>query len=439
LLTGALPAEPLTAAEFAASLTSLARLETQPFLAVAVSGGPDSLALAILADRWARERHGRICALTVDHRLRPESGTEIRLLNSWLSARAIKHEILAWCADKPRSGIQEAARAARYKLLAEWCREHGCLHLLTAHQCEDQAETHLIRRRAHSGADGLAGMSAIRESADYRILRPLLGVARARLLALLEAERQPFVTDPSNSDLTFERSRLRDAGAVPVGADLAAALSRIGKLGRERAAHERKCDQLVARTVVLHPAGFAVIDPGLVSASSESAERALQAIVATIGGKPYRARRESVARFRGMLADAASRGYTLGGCRFVRWRHRVLVLRELAAAAGPVRLTPGRSVLWDGRFSVALPEAATEAVTIGYLGQSGVVALNRRWPEKRRGSMPRLLYPILPAVWDTKGIVAVPHLGRLREARMVLPEFGLRPGNPLTRAGFTVV
>jgi tRNA(Ile)-lysidine synthase len=439
LLTGALSAEPLTAAEFAASLASLARLEARPFLAVAVSGGPDSLALAILADRWARERHGRICALTVDHRLRPESGSEIRLLSSWLSARAIRHEILAWCTDKPRSGIQEAARAARYTLLAEWCREHGYLHLLTAHQREDQAETHLIRRRARSGAHGLAGMSAIRESADYRILRPLLGFSRTRLLALLEAERQPFITDPSNCDPIFERSRLRDAGAVPVGADLAGTLSRIGKLGRERAGHERICDQLLAKMVVLHPAGFAVIDPGLVSASSESGERALQAIVATIGGKPYPARRESVARLRGLLAGAAPRGYTLGGCRFVRWRHRILVLRELAGAAGPVRLIPGKSVVWDGRFSVALPAAATGAVTIGYLDQSGVVALNRRWPETHRGGMPRLLYPVLPAVWDTEGIVAVPHLGRRREASMVLPEFGLRPVNPLTRAGFTVV
>jgi tRNA(Ile)-lysidine synthase len=126
LLTSWLPAEPLTLDEFTAALAALARFETRPFLGVAVSGGPDSLALAILADRWARERHGEMCALTVDHRLRPESGAEARLLRSWLSARAIRHEILAWSADKPEQGIQEAAREARYALLAEWCRQHGC-------------------------------------------------------------------------------------------------------------------------------------------------------------------------------------------------------------------------------------------------------------------------------------------------------------------------
>jgi tRNA(Ile)-lysidine synthase len=439
LLTARPPAKPLTLAEFGAALAALAFFETRPFLAVAVSGGPDSIALAILADRWARERHGRICAVTVDHRLRPESGDEIRRLHGWLVARAIRHEILVWSAHKPATGIQEAARAARYQLLAEWCREHGCLHLLTAHHREDQAETHLIRRSASSGADGLAGMSAIREFTDCRILRPLLGVAKDRLVALLNAERQPFITDPSNRDPTFERSWLRGTGAVPVGADLTALLGSIRELGHERAAHERKCARLLAQTAVLHPAGFAVLDPGIALAPSDIAERAFRAVVAVIGGKPYPARRERVARLHGMLAGGTRRGHTLGGCRFVHWRHHILVLRELAGAAGPVRLTPGTSFLWDRRFIVVLPASATGAVTVGYLGPSGVVALNRHRPQTRCRSLPRLIYPILPAVWDEEGVAAVPHLGYRRDGAAALPEFNFWPINPLMRAGFTVV
>ena len=438
MLTARPPAQPFTAAEFAASLASLGCFETRPIVGVAVCGGPDSLALAILADSWARERFGEICAVTVDHRLRPDSGDEIRRLHGWLAARAIRHEILAWSAYKPPTGIQEAARAARYQLLAEWCREHGCLHLLTAHQREDQAETHLIRRSASSGADGLAGMSAIREFADCRILRPLLGVAKARLVALLDTERQPFITDPSNRDTTFQRSWLRRADALPVGEDFATLLSGIREFGHERVAHERNCARLLARTVVLHSAGFAVLDPGLALAPSDIAERAFQAIVGAVGGKPYPARRERIARLRGVLAGAAHRGHTLGGCRFVHWRQRILVLRERAGAAGPVRLAPGTSLLWDRRFSVVLPATAVGTVTVGYLGRSGVVALNRHRLEMR-GGLPRLIYPILPAVWDQEGIAAVPHLGYRREGAAALPEFNYRPINPLTRAGFTVV
>jgi len=439
LLIARSSAKPFTLAEFGASLASFAHFEARPFVAVAVSGGPDSLALAILADHWARERGGEICALTVDHGLRPDSGAEIRLLHGWLAARAIRHEILTWSADKPATGIQEAARGARYGLLVEWCRDHGCLHLLTAHQREDQAETHLIRRNAGSGANGLAGMSAIREFADCRILRPLLGIAKARLVAFLDAERQPFVTDPSNRDPTFERSWLRGTGAVPVGADFAALLRVICKLGRQRAANERKLARLLAQMVVLHPAGFAVLDPGLVDASSDIAERAFQAIVAAIGGKPYPVRRKRVARLRAVLAGTERRGHTLGGCCFVHWRQRIFVLRELADAAGPVRLNPGTSALWDHRFSVALPATATGVVTVGYLGRSGVSALNRHRSKLSPCVLPRLIYPILPAVWDKEGLAGVPHLGYRCEGEATLPEFSFRPINPLTRAGFTVV
>jgi len=438
LLTQTSPPEPLTAGEFASALASLARFEARPFLAVAVSGGPDSLALTILADRWARERGGNICAVTVDHRLRPESGTEIHRLHGWLSARAIRHEILAWSEDKPISGIQEAARAARYSLLAEWCREHGCPHLLTAHHREDQVETFLIRRRAGSGRDGLAAISAIREFADCRLLRPLLGVPKARLSALLEAERQPFITDPSNRNPAFERSRLRSAGSVPAGADFAALHDEIRTLGGERVTQERRRDALLVRAVSLHPAGFAVIDPGLLLTSPhEIAERALAAVVATIGSRTYPARRQRVARLREVLAGG--RGHTLGGCRFVIWRARILVLRELAGAAAPVQLTPGASLLWDGRFKVALPVTAGRPVIIGHLGRAGVAEFGRLALSSPRRSLPRLLYPILPAAWDEDGIVAVPQLGYLRRGAVAPPQFGFRPINPATRAGFTVV
>ncbi len=440
MLTGTSPSGPITSAEFASALAPLARFETCPFLAVAVSGGADSLALAILADRWARERGGSICAVTVDHRLRPESGAEVRRLHGWLSARAIRHEILVWSRDKPTSRIQEVARVARYALLAEWCRERGCLHLLTAHHREDQVETFLIRCRAGSGRDGLAGISAIREFADCRVLRPLLGIPKARLVALLDAEQQPFITDPSNCDPRFERSRLRRSGAVPADADFTALDRQIRTFGSERVVQDRRRNAFLADALTLHPAGFAVLDPGFVlAASPEIAERVLAAVATTIGGRIYSPRGRRVTRLRERLARGGRRGYTLGGCRFVVWRERILVLRELAAAADPVRLNPGESLLWDGRFRVALPVAADGPIVVGHLGQVGVAEFNRLAPGSPRRILPRLLHPILPAVWDEDGILAVPQLAFLRRRTAAAPEIGFRPINPVTRAAFTVV
>src|SRR6202040_4103644 len=161
----AVSAAPLTLGELSTALAAIGGFEARPFIAVAGSGGPDSLAFTILPHRWAPARGGQLTALTVDHRLRPESAEEARVLGGWLAARGIAHQVLVWTGAKPATGIQEAARAARYRLLAGWCRERGCLHLLTAHHREDQAETYLIRRRAGSGIDGLAGMSAVREMA----------------------------------------------------------------------------------------------------------------------------------------------------------------------------------------------------------------------------------------------------------------------------------
>jgi tRNA(Ile)-lysidine synthase len=441
LLTLGSSAKPISPGEFAASLASIAQFEGSPFLAVAVSGGSDSLALAILVDRWARERGGAICALTVDHRLRPESGDEIRQLAAWLSARAIRHEVLVWTGEKPRTGIQEAARFARYRLLGGWCRDHACLHLLTGHHRDDQTETHLIRRRAHSGPDGLAGMSTIRELTDCRLMRPLLGVPRDRLKEFLEAERQPFLSDPSNLDPVFERSRLRQSDGAPtgeVGGSLL--LGEIQALGRKRTAHEHVRNTLLARYVSLHPAGFALFDPAMTSEiSSEMEERLLSAATATIGGAYYPPRRERIARLREALGGAARRGHTLGGCRFIRWRERILVTRELAKAAPPLRLSRGERIIWDRRFEITTPHADGSPFTVGYLGLPETPRFDRRVPQLRQASLPRLLLPILPGVWDEKGIAGVPHLGYRRDGVVGLPQIVFRPVTPLTQAGFAVV
>ncbi len=429
-------ARPLTLDEFAAALEAEARFEEEPFLALAVSGGPDSLALAILADRWARRRGGAVCALAVDHRLRPQSAGEIRALQGWLSARAIRLEALIWEGEKPASGIQEKARAARYRLLAGWCRDQGCLNLLTAHHREDQAETHLIRARAHSAADGLAGMSAVRELDGCRLLRPLLGFPKARLLALLEAERQPFITDPSNRDPAFERARLRASGSP---ADIETLSSAIRALGRERIERERMRDALSARAVSLHPAGFAAVDRDLLlAAPRDIAERLLAAVARTIGGGAYPARRGRVARLYEGLAGDAFRGRTLAGCRIVRWRGRILVMRELAAAEKPLRAAPGASLRWDRRFRVMLPAAAVSPAIIGYLGQARAAGVDCRAAQQRGANLPRLVHAVLPAAWDASGLAAAPALGYRRDGNAVAPRTVFAPVNSASSPGFAL-
>ena len=427
---------PLGLDEFAARLDRLACFETAPLVAVGVSGGPDSLALAILADRWVRRRGGEIRALSVDHRLRPESGAELARLARWLEARTIGHEILVWDGDKPRTRIQEAARAARYRLLEGWCRAHGCLHLLIGHHRDDQIETHLLRHERGSGPDGLAGMPALREIEFCRILRPLADVPKSRLLATLAAERQRFVIDPSNSNPAFARARLR---ARPPEAAPDATAQDVRKLGYRRVGRERAQAALLARAVSLHPAGFALLDPAvLLAAPADTAERALAHLVMTLGGGRYPPRRRAVASLLRVLRGEARGGHALAGCRFVGWRGRILVMRELAAVAGPVRIEPGTAVVWDRRFEAALPNGAAPLM-LGCLGPDGVVELRRRAALAQTRHPPPLVYPVLPALRDQNGLAGVPSLGYRREPAIKLPSLAFRPVNRLSHASFAVV
>jgi tRNA(Ile)-lysidine synthase len=447
-------------AELDAALAAIGGFEPRPLIAVGVSGGPDSLALMILADRWARERDGQAWGLIVDHRLRPESAAEAETVGRWLAGRGIPHAVLAWAGEKPATGIQEAARDARYRLLGDWCAAHGCLHLLTAHHRDDQAETYLIRRRAGSGVDGLAGMSALRELPQLRLVRPLLGVAKTRLAAFLDAERQPYVQDPSNRNPAFERARLRLAlgaaaaslprlvygeGVGPAprawegeGQVTAEILTEIRGHAALRIAREKELAALLARAVSLHPAGFAVVEPGPIASAGELGDRALDRVVAVLGGGRYPMRGERLRRLREAFADPPMRPRTLGGNRFVAWRGRVLVLREPARTASPVLLAPGMSMVWDHRFFATLPINAPGPVTVGALGTAGIVFLGRDAiaPDN---PLPRLVYPMLPAIWDAERLIAVPHLSWYRVTAQCLPELVFKPAIPLFGAGFTVV
>jgi tRNA(Ile)-lysidine synthase len=192
--------------------------------------------------------------------------------------------------------------------------------------------------------------------------------------------------------------------------------------------------------VSVHPAGFATLDcAALLAAPADIAEQALGAIVAMLGGGLYPPRRRRVSRLLRVLAGDADGGYTLAGCRFVAWRGQYLVLRELAAAAGPARILPGKRLVWDRRFEVALPAAAAGPVTLDYLAETGVAELNGRTPALARSGLPLLVRPILPALWDKGGIAAVPNLGYRREGVCLLPELVFRPVKSLSDAGFAVV
>jgi len=188
-----------------------ADLKDVPAAVLAVSGGPDSLALMWLAARWRRalKRGPRLVAVTVDHGLRPEAAREARAVKRLAGSLGLAHRTLRWTGAKPATGLPAAAREARYRLLAQAARAHGASHVLIAHTRDDQAETVLMRLSRGSGIAGLAAMARHATRDGVILARPLLDLPKARLVATLEKAGIPFADDPTNRDPRFTRPRLR--------------------------------------------------------------------------------------------------------------------------------------------------------------------------------------------------------------------------------------
>jgi tRNA(Ile)-lysidine synthase len=191
-----------------------------PGLILAISGGPDSTALLVTVAAWARrlkqrvKRAPKLVAVTVDHGLRAESRAEAAAVKRLARKLGVAHRTVRWRGTKPSAGLQEAARIARYRLLAGEATRAGYKHVVTAHTLDDQAETLLFRLARGSGLSGLAGMARISPlpaSGERKLflLRPLLSVPKARLVATLKEAGIDYNNDPSNRDPRFARARLR--------------------------------------------------------------------------------------------------------------------------------------------------------------------------------------------------------------------------------------
>jgi tRNA(Ile)-lysidine synthase len=256
-------------------------------LVLAVSGGADSTALMFMAARWraALERGPKLTVATIDHGLRPESAAEATAVGRLAERLALVHRTLRWTGPKPVTGVQNAARSARYHLLAAAAKEVGAGHVLTAHSLDDQAETVLMRLAHGSGLAGLAGMARISALNGIVLVRPFLDIRKARLVATIEAAAIPFLDDPSNRDPRFLRTRLRQLMPRLAAEGLDAA--RLALFGRRIARAEAALDQAAAEAmgrlghrsasaIVLDRTGFSVL-------SEELRLRLLQGAIGQMG------------------------------------------------------------------------------------------------------------------------------------------------------------
>ncbi len=375
--------------DFSSLMEPLGPFGPSPSLVVAVSGGPHSLALALLAHGWACRRGGKVLAVTVDHGLRPEAGSEAAWVAATLGARGIPCRILS-LGLLPGPGAQDRARQARLAALLSACRDAGAPWLLLGHHRADQAETLLMRALSGSGPAGLAGMAPTRPMGEAMLLRPLLGVPPAALEAVLAGAGLTPLRDPSNADPRFTRARVRAALADPdgLGGAVAALTEAAGRFAARRAGQEAAVAARLASAALLRPEGFARLDMAALGMDAV-AVAALAALIRTVSGRAFAPPETAVA---GLLARGAG---TLGGARLL---HGGLLVREEAAIGPRVPARPG--AVWDGRFR--LLGSGEEGLEIGAVGASAGLP--------RPAPLPAAVLRAMPAVWRKDALVAVPGL-----------------------------
>ncbi len=330
-----LNALPLELAEFSHYLEPLLKGAHAP-LAVATSGGADSMALLLLCHDYAKEKGRSLTALTVDHGLRPEAAEEAQQVARWCDARSIAHHTLKWSPPALNSSVQASARQARYALLAEYCQRQHIPFLLVAHHRDDQAETLFFRLARGSGLDGLACMPPARAlSGAVSLLRPLLSVPKDRLLATLQAAKQEWIEDPSNHNPDYTRSHIR------------ALLAETGKQAELSERAHAVCNSLLAFRNLLENklAGeltgcISTADDGQLQVridafsalAAEYQQRAIAHIGKTLAKRPYPPRTQKLERFHAALLRAIAAGrttrLTFASCLFhVRPKQNIIFVR----------------------------------------------------------------------------------------------------------------
>lgn len=362
-------------------------------LGLAVSGGGDSLAMLHLAVKAGL----RVQAVTVDHGLRAESAAEAAMVAQVCAGLGVPHDTRRWQGWDRKGNLQDQARKARRRLIADWARGAGLGAVALAHTQDDLAETFLMRLARGAGVDGLSAMSARWTEGGVIWLRPLLGASRQGLRDVLRGEGVAWVDDPSNDMDRFDRVKARKAlvALSPLGLTPATLAGVARHLAEARTALEVAAD--TAAATLLQPDGGAIcIAEGWRDLPDEISRRLLLRVILTIAPAPYAPRGSAVMRLRDTLLQ--HRPAALAGCRFLYAKTGLRAFREAKAVAG-VQVPVGQ--VWDGWQMIG---PATDAMTLRALGADGLA----QCPDWRATLRPRAELLASPSVWLKDRLIAAP-------------------------------
>lgn len=297
-------------------------------VAVAVSGGSDSIALCILLNRFIKEYGGQLHCLTINHQLRNDSLSEAIKVGEILKNLGINHHIIPWEGAKPKSNIQEEARLARYNLLTEYCHKHNISYLATGHQKNDQAENFIIRLEHGSGVYGLSGIPKIGEFNKTKIIRPLLSFTKQELQNFLTSQKTEWIEDPSNQNEKFTRVKIRNIlNQYPEWIDKLATAS--NNLSKTKDCIEYFLNKSIAELVETHFSYVAIKQEGFNELPQEIRFRMLTKLLQDFSSSLKPARGERLEKLLKKIATGKEfKASTLSGCLISRKKDNIIITLE---------------------------------------------------------------------------------------------------------------
>lgn len=371
-------------------------------LAVAVSGGSDSLGLLVLLNDWRLSGGADLHAVTVDHGLRPESAAEAAQVARTCEMLGLPHQILIWKEWDGQGNLPDQARRARYRLMADWAEALGIADIAVGHTADDQAETFLMRLARESGVDGLAAMAPDWRQGKVRFCRPTLRATRAELRQVLRARNLSWVEDPSNDNPAYARVRARAAMAAlePLGITAEGLSSVAQHMTQVRQTLYGYASEAAQNLVVLQKGDLLIDRAGFLVLPTEVSRRLLQSALKWVSGAEYGPRGRALDLL--MTAIRNGNDMTLSGCLVTIKANQLRLAREFNAVA---QMRCPVSEVWDNRWHVTGP--ATDGVEVAALGMAGL----RQCPEWRESGLPDASLMASPAIWRGGELLAAPVAG----------------------------
>jgi tRNA(Ile)-lysidine synthase len=371
-------------------------------IAVAVSGGSDSLAALHLMARAAVKRGWVVHAVTVDHRLRPEAADEAAFVASVCAGIGVSHQTLIWDHGEVVGNVMDMARRARYRLIGDWARGLGIKYVVLGHTANDQAETFLMELARAAGLDGLSGMRDGWWEGGAFFTRPFLNTTREALRSFLRSEGCAWIEDPTNDDDSFARIKARRAlvALQPLGITVETLARVADNLDMARSVVQAATTKAAAKVVEERAGGLRLDRAAFEGLQMEVQRQLLIACLGWVSGAAYAPRGRALDRVQ--MGIMLGKDATLSGCRIRVTETEVRIVREPHAVALVV-CPPDR--LWDGRWTVEGP--AEPGLEVRALGADGLRAC-KDW---RDTGVSRDALLVSPAIWRGEVLVAAPLAG----------------------------